>query len=166
MPDEHTVCVLVLINRVCEMSHLQFKRIYNRTGRMQSNSNKTGVSINSLTIHRLILVAILITHKFYTDPFYLNNSVAYIGGVQLQELNFLEEEFLELINFNISVDNQEYEDYITGLKAHFIQPLQPETIQIIEEINQALAHQQEQTKNLLLANSQSSSLSLKILQQL
>lgn len=35
--------------------------------------------------------------------------MSYIGGVQLQEINFLEEEFLDIIDFNLSVDPTEYE---------------------------------------------------------
>jgi len=38
--------------------------------------------------------------------------MSYIGGVQLQEINFLEEEFLDIIDFNLSVDSTEYESYI------------------------------------------------------
>jgi len=67
------------------------------------------VQINSLTIHRLILTAVLVIHKFYTDPFYLNSFMSYIGGVQLQEINFLEEEFLDILDFNVSVDSTEYD---------------------------------------------------------
>ena len=111
MPDEHTVCVLVLINRICNMALQNFERIYQRTGRTMS-SGKLGVSINSLTIHRLILVAVLIVHKYYTDPFYLNSYLSYIGGVQLQEINFLEEEFLDIIDFNLTVERSEYDSYV------------------------------------------------------
>jgi len=81
------------------------------------------VSINSLTIHRLILVAVLITHKYYTDPFYLNSYLSYIGGVQLQEINFLEEEFLDIIDFNLTVERSEYDCYVQGLKTFFTAPL-------------------------------------------
>lgn len=84
MPDEHTVCVLALINRIYNMAQENLDRIYHRTGRtMSSKDGRLAVSINSLTIHRLILVAVLITHKYYTDPFYLNSYLSYIGGVQL-----------------------------------------------------------------------------------
>ena len=41
--------------------------------------------------------------------------MSYIGGVQLQEINFLEEEFLDIIDFNLSVDFLEYETYIKNL---------------------------------------------------
>ena len=121
MPDEHTVCILVLIERICNMSQQQFDRIYIRSGR--SNSGRLAVSINSLTIHRLILVAVLITHKYYTDPFYLNSYLSYIGGVQLQEINFLEEEFLDIIDFNLTVERSEYDCYVQGLKTFFTAPL-------------------------------------------
>ena len=81
--------------------------INNNTG---SGSNRIAmVQINSLTIHRLILTAILVTHKFFTDSFYLNSFMSYIGGVQLQEINFLEEEFLDIIDFNIDIDKSEYD---------------------------------------------------------
>lgn len=113
MPDEHTVCVLALIERVCQMAQQNFDRIYHRTGRTMSSTNgRLAVSINSLTIHRLILVAVLITHKYYTDPFYLNSYLSYIGGVQLQEINFLEEEFLDIIDFNLTVERSEYDSYV------------------------------------------------------
>jgi hypothetical protein len=90
---------------------------------MSSVNGRLAVSINSLTIHRLILVAVLITHKYYTDPFYLNSYLSSIGGVQLQEINFLEEEFLDIIDFNLTVERTEYDSYCQGLKAFFTSPL-------------------------------------------
>jgi hypothetical protein len=84
-------------------------------------------------VHRLILVSILITHKFYTDPFYKNSDIARIGGVHLQEINFLEEEFLDIIDFNLIVESKEYDQYLASLRAFFSEQLQPETVNIIEE---------------------------------
>jgi len=121
MPEEHVVCVLVLINRVCNMAQQNFERIYQRSYYPSSysmNASNNGlsttnriamVSINSLTIHRLILTAVLIVHKFFTDSFYLNSFFSYVGGVQLQEINFLEEEFLDILDFNLSIDRTEYD---------------------------------------------------------
>jgi hypothetical protein len=63
--------------------------------------------------------------------------MSFVGGVQLQEINFLEEEFLDVIDFNLSVDSNEYETYIQGLKAFFSQTLTPETKAIIDEIKSA-----------------------------
>ena len=75
--------------------------------------------MNSLTVHRLVLAAVAITHKFYTDPFFLNSEIANLGGVNLQEMNFLEEEFLDTIDFNIIVDDDEYDSYKKQIESSF-----------------------------------------------
>jgi hypothetical protein len=49
----------------------------------------------------------------------------------------LEEEFLDIIDFTLSVDSNEYESYIQGLKEFFSSTLQPETKAIIDEIRSA-----------------------------
>jgi len=61
----------------------------------------------------------MITHKFYTDPFFKNSDIAKFGGVHLQEMNFLEEEFLDVIDFSLVVDTEEYERYIEDLTSVF-----------------------------------------------
>ena len=48
------------------------------------------VYMNSLTIHRLVLIATLIFSKFYNDIFYGNNYLSQMGGIDLAELNALE----------------------------------------------------------------------------
>jgi hypothetical protein len=41
--------------------------------------------------------------------------VAYIGGVQLEEMNLLELEFLQYIDWSLWVDATEYEFYQKGV---------------------------------------------------
>lgn len=41
----------------------------------------------------------------------------------MHEINSLEEEFLEIIDFNLSIDRQEYDNYVSGLKGFFTNPL-------------------------------------------
>lgn len=61
----------------------------------------------------------MITHKFYTDPFFKNSDIAKFGGVNLQEMNFLEEEFLDVIDFNLIVNSDEYARYMEDLYSVF-----------------------------------------------
>lgn len=68
-----------------------------------------------LTWFRLILASVLITSKFYNDIFYGNHFVAYVGGVQLEEMNLLELEFLQYIDWSLFVDAPEYEVYLKGV---------------------------------------------------
>ena len=68
---------------------------------------------------RLILAAVLLTSKFYNDIFYGNKFVAYIGGVQKEELDLLETEFLKCIDWRLWVDLDEYDLYLRGVIQHF-----------------------------------------------
>ena len=71
------------------------------------------------TSYRLILASVLITSKFYNDIFYGNHFVAYVGGVQLEEMNLLEVEFLNYIDWCLWVDTPEYDFYLKGVHQHF-----------------------------------------------
>jgi hypothetical protein len=39
----------------------------------------------------------------------LNSDISKIGGLNLQELNLLEEEFLDILDFNIIVERSDYD---------------------------------------------------------
>ena len=70
------------------------------------------IHINSKTIHRLILVAVLMTQKFYTDFVWANQFVAEVGGLSsVQELNTLELFFLDLVDWKVSISTEEYFTY-------------------------------------------------------
>jgi len=59
--------------------------------------------LNTLSIHRLLLVSILCSSKFFDDFYYNNSHYAKIGGVALKELNVLEVEFLALVAFDLHI---------------------------------------------------------------
>lgn len=91
--------------------------------------------------HRLILTSALVTQKFYSDIFYSNNYfTSRCGFIKVEELNRLEEIFLDVIDWNLTVDFEEYETYDSGLQQFFEAPLQPETIRIIDENHEAYSN--------------------------
>jgi len=94
-------------------------------------------------------------HKFYTDPYFLNSDICRIGGVTLQALNSLEEDFLDIIDFNLVIDEAEYEQYLNGLKIFFNSPLSAETVSVIEDIKLAMVkmEQQEHSQRLMMSGS-------------
>ena len=71
--------------------------------------------------YRLILTSVLVTSKFYNDVFYGNHFVAYIGGIDLSEMNILEIDFLKHIEWKLWVDLTEYDNYMKALVVHFNQ---------------------------------------------
>jgi hypothetical protein len=48
----------------------------------------------SANIHRLLISAVMVATKFYSDVFYTNSHYAKVGGLSVIELNQLELEFL------------------------------------------------------------------------
>ncbi|CDW72498.1 cyclin 2 [Stylonychia lemnae] len=103
LSDNQAIINLVLIERFVNMAQ----------------RNGATIIINSLTIHRLILASVLITSKFYNDIFFGNQHVAYIGGVNTNEINILEAEFLKTIEWRVWVDPSDYDYYQGGVQQHF-----------------------------------------------
>ena len=77
-------------------------------------------------------------HKYYNDHFYLNSYFAHVGGLELSELNHLERMFLEILDFNLSIDIEEYENYKTGLIAFYATPLNENILQIKLNIDEQI----------------------------
>lgn len=70
-------------------------------------------------LYRLILIAVLITQKFYNDMFYSNNYVAFLGGITCEELNCIEVEFLETLNWECTLEESDYYRYSDTLNGIF-----------------------------------------------
>ncbi|ODV83638.1 hypothetical protein CANARDRAFT_182420, partial [[Candida] arabinofermentans NRRL YB-2248] len=57
--------------------------------------------VNSLTVHRFLLTATTIASKALCDSFCSNSHYSKVGGVNLMELNLLEIEFLNRVNYRV-----------------------------------------------------------------
>lgn len=57
--------------------------------------------MNSLSVHRLFLTALMVATKYHDDTFLSNKHWSIMGGVSQKEMNVLETEFLFLIDFNL-----------------------------------------------------------------
>ena len=94
--EESTLTIsLVYIDRLCENTKIQ-------------------MSMNN--IHRLLITSVLLAIKFNEDDYYSNTHYSKIGGITMQELNTLEEEFIEGIKWNVWVDQELYEKYYSYFK--------------------------------------------------
>lgn len=62
----------------------------------------------------------------------------------LAELNALEEIFLEIIDWDLNVSESQYSQYHLAFQKFFTEPLQPQTIQVIEELNKHVQALEEQ----------------------
>ena len=69
-----------------------------------SQSTSTGIFCEKKLRNRLLITGIMLGAKFFDDYFYNNEYYAKIGGISNVEMNLLEIEFLNLINFSLYVD--------------------------------------------------------------
>ncbi len=67
-------------------------------------------------IHRLVITSVLLAIKFNEDDYYSNNHYAKIGGISLQELNTLEGELIEGLNWIVWVEKSLFDKYSSYLK--------------------------------------------------
>ncbi len=67
--------------------------------------------ITEFNIHRIMFIAILISIKYNEDNVFKNDYYAKIAGVNLNEINKMEFEFINLLNFNVYIDPDVFENY-------------------------------------------------------
>jgi hypothetical protein len=72
--------------------------------------------ITDRNIHRVILIAVVLAIKYNEDDLYSNNYFAKVGGVAVQELNYLEIQFLKMINYKLFIKEDTYVKYKAHLK--------------------------------------------------
>ena len=72
---------------------------------------RSGVLLTHYNIHRILFSSVLVSIKFNEDSYFDNNFYSQIAGVKPNELQKLEYIFLELNDFNIFVEDVEYQQY-------------------------------------------------------
>lgn len=68
-------------------------------------------TICSLNIHRLLVTSVMLAVKFFDDVYYSNAYYAKVGGVKTREVNILEGQFLQLIEWRLHVTPEEFDQY-------------------------------------------------------
>ncbi len=67
--------------------------------------------LNTKTVHRYTIIAVLIASKYHIDIPYNNVYYSRIAGLSLNEINRLEIEFLIQIEFKLYISDIEYAEY-------------------------------------------------------
>lgn len=71
--------------------------------------------LTSLSVHRLLLVAVLLATKMLDDVLYDNAHFAKVGGLELRDLNMLELNMLALLDFDLYVTPAAFEAFETSV---------------------------------------------------
>lgn len=70
--------------------------------------NNATMAVCDLTVHRLLVIAVMIAAKYLDDLFYDNRHYAKAGGMTTREVNVLEAAMLTALGWNAHVSVQEY----------------------------------------------------------
>lgn len=81
---------MILVDRMINKSQNMTTSFYNHNKINLLVEQNIPIKLESLSIHRLIITAVNIVQKFYSDKFYSSSYVAKVGGLELKELNLLE----------------------------------------------------------------------------
>ena len=77
---------------------------------------KEKVFLNEFNIHRIMLISIYMAYIYNEDCIYDNKYLALVSGLSKAEMVTLQEDFLDLIDFNLFVSEETFENY----KIYFI----------------------------------------------
>lgn len=97
-----------------------FDRIAKRANNLKKKKKEVEVDgeepeqlfvMDSYNIHRLIILGITVSLKFFSDIFYKNLRYAKVGGLPLEELNYLELQFLLLLDFKLMISVEDLQNY-------------------------------------------------------
>ncbi|KAG2324678.1 hypothetical protein Bca4012_039215 [Brassica carinata] len=75
-----------------------------------------GFRISLTNVHRLLITTIMIASKYVEDLNYRNSYFAKVGGLETEDLNRLELEFLFLMGFKLHVSVRVFESYCCHLE--------------------------------------------------
>ena len=61
---------------------------------------------------RLLIASVVVAIKFYDDKFFDNEYYSKVGGVPCVEMNLIEIEILQMLDYDLVVKAEEYEKYM------------------------------------------------------
>ena len=74
------------------------------------------IKLTVYNIHKFVFSSILVSIKFNEDKIYKNDYYAYIAGVSLKELNLMEDNFLQILDYQVFVKKNIFNKYIINLR--------------------------------------------------
>ena len=74
------------------------------------------INLTVYNIHKFVFSSILVSIKFNEDKIYKNDYYEYIAGVSLKELNLMEDNFLQILDYQVFVKKNIFNKYIINLR--------------------------------------------------
>ncbi|KAL6633866.1 hypothetical protein ACP70R_026537 [Stipagrostis hirtigluma subsp. patula] len=88
--------------------------------RLLRRGRRLALAVDSYSVHRLLITAVLAAVKFMDDICYNNAYFAKVGGISLVEMNYLEVDFLFGVGFELNVTPETFGDYCAVLRSEML----------------------------------------------
>ncbi|OEL28561.1 Cyclin-P4-1 [Dichanthelium oligosanthes] len=88
--------------------------------RLLRRGRRLALAVDSYSVHRLLITAVLAAVKFMDDICYNNAYFAKVGGISLVEMNYLEVDFLFGVGFDLNVAPETFGDYCAVLQSELL----------------------------------------------
>ncbi|CAO2039906.1 unnamed protein product [Urochloa humidicola] len=88
--------------------------------RLLRRGRRLALAVDSYSVHRLLITAVLAAVKFMDDICYNNAYFAKVGGISLVEMNYLEVDFLFGVGFDLNVTPETFADYCAVLQSELL----------------------------------------------
>ncbi|DBB05646.1 TPA: hypothetical protein ACH3X1_012263 [Trebouxia sp. C0004] len=80
------------------------------------SQNHAEPRVTSLTVHRLLITAVMLAAKLMDDKYYNNAYYAKIGGVAIGDLNCMELDMLRLLDYRVVVTGPQIQQLLLRLE--------------------------------------------------
>ncbi|CAL4886362.1 unnamed protein product [Urochloa decumbens] len=88
--------------------------------RLLRRGRRLALAVDSYSVHRLLITAVLAAVKFMDDICYNNAYFAKVGGISLVEMNYLEVDFLFGVGFDLNVSPETFADCCGVLQSELL----------------------------------------------
>jgi len=96
------VVTLIYIERLLQKIEEQYR----------AGGGSDSILFTSFNAHRIILTSFLVAQKYCEDRNYRLASIARAGGIDRNELIFLENEFLDFMEYNLFIEEEVFNNYV------------------------------------------------------
>ena len=114
------ITILKYLERIIKHTGIEQGTLISSIIYLDKIANSKGILLNENNLHRYIillilfrflLTSILISIKFNDDDYFDNKFYADVGGIELEEINSLEIELLDLLDWKLYIDKELYGQY-------------------------------------------------------
>ncbi|CAL5030742.1 unnamed protein product [Urochloa decumbens] len=119
-PDISVRAYMARIARFAGCSPACYVAAYAYLDRLLRRGRRRALAVDSYSVHRLLITAVLAAVKFMDDVRYNNAHFARVGGISLPEMNYLEVDFLFAVGFDLNVSPETFGHYCAVLQAEML----------------------------------------------